>query len=406
MLRPSILVLPTLVLAGAAVGRGEVVVSVHPTKDVGPAAPVEVTSDVAMTPGRVTLAGEALPEIPGCVLRDGDRTILVARLPRIGGTEPLELVIRPTKKTTAEGAPVFSAREIDGRLRVEYGGKLVTELIRGEFKPYFYPVMIADDVSVTRSYPMKPRAGEDEDHPHQRSMWFTHGNVNGFDFWASDPLNKPSAKFGTIRETACEVVADNPLLARIRTRNDWLGPDGRRVCRDERVVRFYGAVDGVRLVDFDVVVTASDGPVVFGETKEGSFGLRLASSLDVKRGQGGRILNAEGLTDGAAWGQASPWVDYSGPLGGKAFGVTILNHPSSFRFPTTWHVRDYGLFAANPFGGHDFGPGKRGAHTIPPDGTMTLRYRLVLHPGGAAESKPAEAFGAYADAPKVTFTER
>ena len=121
----------------------------------------------------------------------------------------------------------------------------------------------------------------------------------------------------------------------------------------------------MRVIDFEITLKATHGPVTFGDTKEGMFGLRVASSMDVNKKQGGRITNAEGLTDDQAWGKASPWVDYTGPVQGKTVGIAILNHPRSFRYPTTWHVRTYGLFAANPFGWHDFGLGKSGEYVLP-----------------------------------------
>ena len=248
-----------------------------------------------------------------------------------------------------------SARTGTG-LEISPGGKLLT-VYHSDLatKPYFFPLIGPTGVSYTRAYPLqKDVAGEDHDHPHQRSFWFTHGSVNGFDFWASDPLNKPKRNDGTIRETSRSIVAAGPVLGVLKTTDDWLGPDGKVVCQDERTVRAY-ATAAIRVLDFDITLKATAGPVTFGDTKEGMFGLRVASSMDVKNKKGGKITNAEGITDEAAWGKASPWVDYTGPVEGKTVGVAILNHPDSFRFPTTWHVRTYGLFAANPFGWHDFG---------------------------------------------------
>ena len=241
---------------------------------------------------------------------------------------------------------------------------------------------------------MKKVAGETQDHNHQRSFWFTHGNVNGYDFWASDPLNPPKTNYGTIKETAKKTLIAGPVLGRIRTTDDWLGPDGKRVCEDERVVTIYNTPTA-RVLDFDITIKAGDGPVTFGDTKEGMFGLRVASSMDVagnkktKTPGKGKITNAEGITDTDAWGKASPWVDYVGPVEGETVGVAILNHPDSFRYPTTWHVRDYGLFAANPFGWHDFGMKKSGEYTDPrrrvdpvplPCHLPQGRYRLGQHP--------------------------
>src|SRR5690606_41219427 len=105
-----------------------------------------------------------------------------------------------------------------------------------------------------------------------------------------------------------------------------------------------------------------------------------------------------------AWGKASPWVDYTGPVDGATLGVAILNHPESFRYPTTWHVRDYGLFAANPFGYSDFRFGKEGAHTIPAGESIRFRYRLILHEGDTEQADIAEAFQAYAEPPRVEIS--
>jgi hypothetical protein len=131
------------------------------------------------------------------------------------------------------------------------------------------------------------------------------------------------------------------------------------------------------------------------------FGIRVASSMDVTKKLGGRISNAEGLTDEKAWGRASPWVDYAGPVFGKTVGIAILNHPSSFRYPTTWHVRTYGLFAANPFGWHDFGAHVPGDYTLPTGETIAFNYRVILHEGDAAAAKLDRAFSAYAKPPVV-----
>ena len=183
------------------------------------------------------------------------------------------------------------------------------------------------------------------------------------------------------------------------------GRDGKRVCSDERTVTFH-RTPGSRTIDFEFTIRASDGPLSFGDTKEGMFGIRVASSMDVTRKTGGRITNAEGLTDDAAWGKASPWVDYVGPVNQKTVGIAVLNHPGSFRYPTTWHVRTYGLFAANPFGWHDFGGPVPGDYTIPDGGTMAFRYRVILHKGDTKTARIDRAFAAYATPPAVEVAEK
>jgi hypothetical protein len=241
--------------------------------------------------------------------------------------------------------------------------------------------------------------GEDHDHPPQRSCWFTHGRVKGVDFWSEEKGH------GTIRETERQLVVEGPVLARLRTRDDWIGPDGRPMCRDRRRITFY-RTQAVRIIDFDFTIEASHGPLTFGDTKEGMFGMRVASSMDVKKNRGGRITNAEGVTDLKAWGRASPWVDYVGPVKSRTAGIAILNHPDSFRFPTTWHVRDYGLFAANPFGWKDFGRPDRGDYTVPAGQTLHFAYRVILHTGDTTTLGVDRFFQAYAGIPELDFRAR
>ncbi|WP_406693732.1 PmoA family protein [Singulisphaera sp. Ch08] len=307
------------------------------------------------------------------------------------------------RETTESGLAIAPDRLKAKEVPIKTGGQpFATYISDDPFKPYYFPVIGPTGASYTRAYPMKSVKGEDEDHPHQRSLFFTHGNVNGFDFWAADAKNKPSPKYGSIKETSRTILHNGQLAAVLRTTDDWVGPDGKKVLEDERVVAFYGLGKN-RVIDFDVTLKATDGPVTFGDTKEGMFGVRVASSMDLKSktNSGGKIVNAEGITDDDAWGKASPWVDYSGPLEGKTVGIAILNHPDSFRYPTTWHVRNYGLFAANPFGWHDFKQPRSGEHTLPNGESIRFRYRLILHSGGAAEANLPAEFQAYAKPPRL-----
>jgi hypothetical protein len=163
------------------------------------------------------------------------------------------------------------------------------------------------------------------------------------------------------------------------TENDWMSPDGKRLLSDVR--RFEFSVAPKRhVIDCDFLLKATDGDVHFGDTKEGSFGMRVAASLKVDAKKGGIITNAEGLNNKEAWGKPSPWVDYSGPVDDEPVGITIHNHPSSYGFPTRWHVRTYGLFAANPFGRSHFDGGrKRRAITLRDGKTLRLNYRVVIY---------------------------
>jgi len=280
----------------------------------------------------------------------------------------------------------------DENLTVHRDGKLITQYRTDtQFKPVLYPIVGPHELSMTRRFPMQEKLPEErDDHPHHRSLWFTHGIVNGIDFW----LEK-EGEGGKIVHKSYDVVTDGDL-AQIATSNSWVGPDGKEVCKDQRILEF-GVDNGIDYIDFEVTIFADDKPVTFGDTKEGSFGIRVPGTMKVDAKKGGSIQNAHGQKNKDAWGKRSPWVDYYGPVKDKTVGIAILNHPSSYGYPTFWHVRTYGLFAANPFGRHDF-EGKQadsGAHTIPAGQTMTLRYRVLLHEGTTDEADIAAAFARY-----------
>jgi hypothetical protein len=154
-------------------------------------------------------------------------------------------------------------------------------------------------------------------------------------------------------------------------------------------MRFSGD-DLATVIDLDIWLRASDGPVEFGDTKEGSFGIRVAEWMKVDAKLGGKITSSRGKIDGDAWGLPAEWVDYTGDHQGERVGIAILCHPSSYRAPGRWHVRTYGLFAHNPFGRKDFpeveGESREGGATLADGETMLLAYRVILHRGDATLS--------------------
>jgi len=310
---------------------------------------------------------------------------------------PLALVALVALAVATSHAAEFSLEQNSGGVRVLLDGELFTEyLTNAGPKPYLWPIIGPGGKAMTRSYPMRDIAGEKRDHPHHRSLWFTHGDVNGVDFWLE------GKEGGKIVHRGFTEVSATPV-PRFTAQSDWVAPDGKKVCTDERRLAFHADGDA-RVIDFDITLFASEGPVVLGDTKEGSFGVRVPTSMDVDQQEGvpgGRIVNSEGETDAAAWGRPASWVDYYGPVDGETLGIAILNHPRSFRFPTHWHVRTYGLFAANPFGLHDFynAAEKDGSHRIEQGESITLRYRVIFHRGDEREGKIAEAFEAYSQTP-------
>jgi hypothetical protein len=260
-----------------------------------------------------------------------------------------------------------------------------------EGSPIVHPIVGPTGKHMTRDYPMvKNYEGVKSDHLHHRSLWFSHGNVNNFDFWGMqcNIVHKCFAK--------AECDGHTALLV---TENDWIGSDHQIVCRDVRELGFSASKDQ-RMIDFDITITAEQDKVVFGDTKEGTFGIRVPEVIAVETKKGGQFVNAEGKSgEKEAWGKRSAWVDYNGVLDGEKVGIAILNHPSSFRYPTYWHVRDYGLFAANPFGVHDFErlqDNMAGNHVLAKGESLTFRYRVVFHKGDASDANIAEVYKEYA----------
>ena len=340
--------------------------------------------------------------IPASVYRDDGRAWIAFTLNGLKAGDKLVGALRPVKD--ASSLPRFTV-ENKGKSDVEIArdGKLITTYhAAGVNKPYFYPLFGVGQLAMTRAYPMQRDVpGETKDHPHQRSMWLTYGDVNGYEFWGSDPLNKDTPKTGKIEEVARSTSSGLTSVAILRTENEWSGlQDNVKVCRDRRLVKIFETGDQ-RIIDFDAEFEAPYGDVKFGDTKEGAFGVRVASSMDVDRKLGGKIVNAEGIADKDAWGKKSPWVDYTGPVQDQTVGVAILNHPASFRYPTAWHVRTYGLFAANPFGLKEFGLDPSQVHTMKKGETLRLSYRVILHKGDAQAAKIAQAYQAYANPPSV-----
>lgn len=289
-------------------------------------------------------------------------------------------------------------KQLDDRLRIEINGELFSEYhFKDVSRPYLYPVLGPDGLPITRDWPMKNTDNEEHDHKHHRSLWFEHGEMNGIDFWSEEP------KAGrTVHEEFTEVKS-GPDVGVIKSKNKYVAPDGKVVCTDDRTIRIYNRLDE-RLLDFEVTVHASNGEVVFGDTKEGMMALRLNETMRLtpnKFNKGkptGHIVNSEGVRDGDTWGKRANWVDYHGPVNGRIVGVAIFDHPQNPRHPTWWHVRDYGLFGANPFGLHDFEkkPAGAGNFTVPAGKSVTFRYRLYIHRGDEKEAKVAEHYLEYA----------
>ena len=305
------------------------------------------------------------------------RTQAVYRL-ALGGDEP---------------APAVTVEERTGaKVDVKIGGELFTTYNHGAdlVRPYLYP-FVAAGKQITRNWPIVTGVeGESKDHEHHKSVYTAHGLVNGTDNWSEGPNH------GFTRHRAFALLESGPVNGRIVADNDWLTKDRQKILEQQTDLTFYNYPGGERLLDYLVTFHATEGAVLFGDTKEGGIlAVRVATSMDGNKG--GLIENSYGgLTERETWGKRAEWCDYSGRVEGAHLGIAIMDHPTSFRHPTYWHVRDYGLFTANPFGLSDFYGDKshNGDHTLPADQTLRFRYRLFVHRGDAPA---ADVRGRYLD---------
>jgi len=249
-------------------------------------------------------------------------------------------------------------------------------------KPFFYPLM-THGVNLLRGWPMDPKEGEPTDHPHHTGHYFAFGEVNGREYWSKlriipKKLQKESG----------------PVFSRIVAENAW-GED----LVENQDIRILAMGDDV-VLDWTITLSAANGPVTFAkdlkQAKEGAFVLRMAKELSFAKGDAPEmILDSKGNRgEKLAREAGAPWVDYTGTISGKNVGVAVMNHPSSFRYPSDWHVRAYGLFAANPWI-------LKGENTLEKGQSLTLRWRVYAHGGDAAAGKVADVFAGYANSEAV-----
>ncbi len=292
----------------------------------------------------------------------------------------------------AIGGEGVVVKDAGGTVRVELDGALFTEYhYRDVARPYLYPVIGPAGTPMTRDWPMRKTTNEPTDHVHHKGLWFAHGDINGIDFWSEQK------NFGkTIHQKFLEIKSGEKE-GLIHSLNNWVAPSGTVVCTDERSIRFRADKD-VRLIDYEISLIASHGELRIGDTKEGTMAIRMPSTMSVSGTNGqGHIISSEGLRDGTAWGKPAKWVDYYGPVQGKTVGVALFDHPQNPRYPTRWHVRTYGLFAANPFGVHHFEkkPAGTGDLKLAPGERVTFRYRFVFHVGDEKQARIGARYESY-----------
>jgi hypothetical protein len=347
-------------------------------------------------------------------------------LPSALGALLLGFAVTLTPANAADVA-VTVEKTSDGGFIVKADGKpFATYVVTEANKTYLWPVYGPTGKAMTRAYPMLEVEGEQHDHPHHRGICYGHESV-GFPGWtetektgkvtgggetwpeartfapkAAKPGEAPPAPhkrlplLGSIKHIEYKQLSAKGNEAVVVDLCEHRDPSGKSFLTEERTMIFR-ATTTTRSIDFDQDFIASQGTVRFDDRKDAGLSIRVPTSMAVDSKQGGKIVNSEGLTDADAWSKSAKWCDYHGPVEGEHLGVAMFNHPSSFRYPTRWHVRTYGLFTANPFAAKQFNKEEQDAsHDLQKGQRLKLRHRFLLHSGDEKAAGIKEAYEAYA----------
>jgi hypothetical protein len=318
-----------------------------------------------------------------------------------------------SKKTAGSASPNYVdvvKHEAERRVDITVGGKPFTSYIWPTTlkKPVLYPLIAANGTVVTRGYPLEPRPGERVDHPHHAGLWFNYGDVNGLDFWNNSDAIRPAQapKMGTIVHQAIRSAKSGVGEGTLEVTEQWVNSENKPLLReDTRYV--FRAKNGARSIDRITTLTALDTTVVLGDNKEGVIGMRVARQLehpsltpekftdasgrvtDVAKldtaGVHGHYISSEGKEGDDVWGTRGKWTMLHGDVNGAPVTVAILDHPKNWGYPTYWHARGYGLFAANPLGQKALTEGKAEAtnYKLAPHTSTTFRHEVVILDGTA-----------------------
>lgn len=284
-------------------------------------------------------------------------------------------------------------------------------------KPFLWPVNSEGQVGVTRDWPMGELEGDKgKDHPHHKSMWAAYGEISlvgkdpaveapTWDCWAEGE-NSGFQHSGEV------TLGSGDAYGWVRAKNTWQDKEHKPLLTEEREYRFYATPEKGRLIDTYVTFTADYGDVLFRDTKEGGMvAIRMRPELSYDNGV---ITNAEGdVGEDTLWGKPSPWCDYSGPMPGIGWrGLAVFDHPTNLRYPTSWHVRSYGLMGANPFGYSYFIekeynkgklPAENGDTLIKNKEKLSFQHRVYVHSGDVKEADVAGRYADYATPPAVSW---
>jgi len=297
--------------------------------------------------------------------------------------------------------------DTEKKVDVMVDGELFTSYIYPEniAKPVLYPIKTATGTLITRGFPLESRPGERVDHPHHIGLWFNYGDVNGLDFWNNSdaiPEDKKD-KYGSIVHSGIRSTENGEEEGKLVVTADWVDNKQNILLKEETTFVFQGT-EGKRIIDRITKLTAQDEDVSLADNKEGMLGLRMARELehpsdkaekftdangiptDVpslnNEGVTGMYRGSNGLTGDDVWGTRGEWMNLSGEINGEKISVAILDHPDNVGYPTYWHARGYGLYAANPLGQKALSDGKEELNfKLKAGEAVTFNYRIIIYSG-------------------------
>lgn len=313
----------------------------------------------------------------------------------------------------------FIRHNADRRIDIMAGGQLFTSYRwpADVMKPVLYPLLTAKGTAISRGFPIAPRQGERVDHPHHVGLWFNYGNIDGYDFWNNSPAipeAQRSQSYGRIVHGGVDRLSPGAGEGTMLTHESWIGPHGREIMKEKTEYHFI-ARDGVRIIDRITTLTAGDSVVSFGDSKEGLLAIRVARQLELpsreaitltddrgiptevkqlsNEGVSGNYRSSEGISGEAVWGTRAKWMELSSTIGNEKISLVICDHPDNLSYPTYWHARGYGLFAANPLGVKEFTNGKKTLnYQLPAGQSITFKYRVIIHSGPALSDEAIEVY--------------
>lgn len=300
-------------------------------------------------------------------------------------------------------------KDAEKKVEVLVNGELFTAYLYPESiaKPVLYPIKSASGNELTRGFPLAPRPGERVDHPHHIGLWFNYGDVNGLDFWNNSdaiPEDKKNG-YGTIVHTEILSTRESGEGAELEVAADWIASDGRILLK-EKTQFIFSSSGEKRVIDRITTLTAHGQDVSFTDNKEGMLGIRVTRELEHpsnkpelftdangiattvptlnNEGVTGMYRSSEGIQGDDVWGTRGKWVNLAGEIKGEKVSLAIIDHQKNPGYPTYWHARGYGLFAANTLGQKALSNGKEELNFKLKDGeSVTFRYRIVVNSGSS-----------------------